>query len=281
MIGARAVARQLAEIEVKREQRRQQIVLEKCCAQWRRMRRGTDAGEIEQVEECLVRIERGGDEVPGADHLAVGRFDPDRATALDQDALGFGRWPDLAARFAHRTFERARQRRQPPRDVCAFCCCVTSTSFSSVCSLIHRYSNGVTRQAWDEIRPLFTRGGLGVAGVRTALREPRDFVPTSPRRTPTCWSRPRTDRWSSFVDADHATGKDHDLELVRMAAPMATSIGEHRRRREHQALRPLPRRRRAGRRRVEVHASPVPSPLHRAAERSPGIRSPSRRRRSR
>ena len=48
--------------------------------------------------------------MPGADHFALGGFDPDRAAAFDQDAPGLGHQPDLAARRAHRRFERARQR---------------------------------------------------------------------------------------------------------------------------------------------------------------------------
>ena len=50
--------------------------------------------------------------MPGADHLAVGGFDADRAAALDQDALRLGHQPDLAAARAHGRFERAGERRR-------------------------------------------------------------------------------------------------------------------------------------------------------------------------
>ena len=109
VIGARAVARRLAEIEVKREQRRQQIVLEalRPIANVARHR-----CRIDEIEKGLVRVERGGDEVPGADHFALGGFDPDRAAAFNQNAPGLGHQPDLAARRARRRFERARQCRR-------------------------------------------------------------------------------------------------------------------------------------------------------------------------
>ena len=50
--------------------------------------------------------------MPGADHFTFGGFDPDRAAALDQNALGLGHQPDVAARCAHRRFERAGERRR-------------------------------------------------------------------------------------------------------------------------------------------------------------------------
>ena len=85
VIGARAVARRLAEIEVKSEQRRQQIVLEalRPVPNVARHRCG-----IDEIEKGLVRVERGGDEVPGADHFALGGFDPDRAAAFTPGPLG-------------------------------------------------------------------------------------------------------------------------------------------------------------------------------------------------
>ena len=108
-LGAGAVARRLGEIKMQREQQRQQIVLEalRALAHLAREKR-----RVEKIEEGLLRIERGCDEVLGADQFAVGGLDPDRAAAFDHDALGLGREPDLAARFAHRRFERARERRR-------------------------------------------------------------------------------------------------------------------------------------------------------------------------
>src|SRR5262249_7937029 len=108
-IGAGAVARRLGEIEMQREQRRQQIVLEAlgALAQLAREKR-----RVEKIEEGLLRIERGRDQVLGADQFAVGGFDPDRAAALDHHTSGLGRESDLAARRAHRRFERARERRR-------------------------------------------------------------------------------------------------------------------------------------------------------------------------
>ena len=62
VLGARAVARRLAQIEIEREQRRQQIVLEalRAVADVARQQR-----VVEQVEKGLVRIERRRDEDAG------------------------------------------------------------------------------------------------------------------------------------------------------------------------------------------------------------------------
>src|SRR6266487_3795627 len=88
----------LGEIEVQREQRRQQIVLEAlgALADVAREKR-----RVEKIEKGLLRIERGRDQVRGADQFAVGGFDPGRAAAFDHDALGLGRKGDLAASLAH------------------------------------------------------------------------------------------------------------------------------------------------------------------------------------
>ena len=48
--------------------------------------------------------------MPRADEFAVGGFDADRAAAFHDDALRLGHQAELAAGFAHRRFERARQR---------------------------------------------------------------------------------------------------------------------------------------------------------------------------
>ena len=109
MLGARRVARRLAQIEMQREQRREQIVLEALdlLADFARHKR-----LIEQIDEGLRRIERRGDELPRADDFAVGGLDADRAAVLDDDPRRLGHQPDLAAALAHRRFERARQRRR-------------------------------------------------------------------------------------------------------------------------------------------------------------------------
>src|SRR3981081_1041359 len=114
MIGARAVARRLAEIKVKGEQRRQQIVLKvlRPVANVARHRRG-----IEQVEECLVRIERGADEAPGADHFAFGGFDPHRAPPGCALAPFSPRPPPPVPPPA--PWSARASPAEPPRDICA------------------------------------------------------------------------------------------------------------------------------------------------------------------
>jgi hypothetical protein len=59
-----------------------------------------------------MRVERGGDEVLGADQFSVARFDADRAAAVDHDARGLRVERNIAAAFAHRGLERARKRRR-------------------------------------------------------------------------------------------------------------------------------------------------------------------------
>ena len=108
-LGARAIAWRLGQIKVERKQRRQQIVLEALRALAHVAR---EERRVEEIEEGLLRVERGRDQVLGADQLAVGGLDPDRAAAFDHDALGLGRKGDLAARLAHRRLERARERRR-------------------------------------------------------------------------------------------------------------------------------------------------------------------------
>src|SRR5260370_39708766 len=92
-----------------REQRRQEVVTEV-------LRALADVARkevfFEEIEKGLLRVERGGDEMFRADHVAIARFDADRAAGFDDDALGLGAEPDLAARCAHRRFERARERRR-------------------------------------------------------------------------------------------------------------------------------------------------------------------------
>jgi hypothetical protein len=109
MLGARAVARRLGEIEVQRKQRRQQVVAEAPRALANLARQ---EAFVDQIEKGLMRVQRGGDEVLRADEFAVARFDADRAAALDHDARGLRVEPDLAAGFAHRGLERARERRR-------------------------------------------------------------------------------------------------------------------------------------------------------------------------
>jgi hypothetical protein len=107
MRGACPVARRLAQIEVQGEQRRQQIVLEPLdpLANLVRHERW-----VEQVDEGLGRIERGGDEAR-ADALAVRRLDAGRPAVLHHDARRLGHQGDRAAALAHRGLERARERR--------------------------------------------------------------------------------------------------------------------------------------------------------------------------
>jgi hypothetical protein len=64
----------------------------------------------DEIEEGLLRVERGGHEAPGAENLAVARFDADRAPALHNDALWRATGADLAAVGAHRAFQRPGQR---------------------------------------------------------------------------------------------------------------------------------------------------------------------------
>ena len=99
MFGARRIVRRLAQIEVEREQRREQIVLEAVDAV---ADFGGDERVIEQIEKGLMRIERGDDEMPRADEFAVGGLDADRAAAFHDDALRLGHQAELAAAFAHR-----------------------------------------------------------------------------------------------------------------------------------------------------------------------------------
>ena len=108
IVRARGVARRLAQIEVERKQRRQQIVLEAldAVADLARHQR-----LVEQIEKGLMRIERGDDEVPGPDEFAVAGLDADGAAAFDDDALRLGHHADVAAGFANRGFQRARERR--------------------------------------------------------------------------------------------------------------------------------------------------------------------------
>ena len=111
MRGARAVARRLSEIEVEREQRRQEIVAEVLRALAQLARKELVS---EKIEKRLVRIERGGDEMFREDDFAVAGFDAGGAAALDQDAFGLRGKSDLAARLAHGGLERARQPRRAP-----------------------------------------------------------------------------------------------------------------------------------------------------------------------
>src|SRR5262249_57321856 len=116
MLGAGGIARRLGEIEIKAEQRRQKIVAEVFRALAHLAR---EQAFVEQVEKGLVRIERGGDEVLGADCFARARLDTDRAAAFDENARGLGAQVNLAAGLAHRGCERAASAAEPPRAICA------------------------------------------------------------------------------------------------------------------------------------------------------------------
>ena len=110
VIGAGAVARRLAEIEMKGEQRRQQIVLK--ALRPVRESRAAPAASSSRSRKVWCGLSEDATKMPGADHFTFGGFDPDRAAALDENALGLGHQPDVAARCAHRRFERARERRR-------------------------------------------------------------------------------------------------------------------------------------------------------------------------
>ena len=99
IFGARRIVRRLTQVEVKREQRREEIVLKAVGAV---ADFGGDERFIEKIEKGLMRIERGDDKVPRPDELAVGGLDADRASAFRDDALRLGHQAEFAAAFAHR-----------------------------------------------------------------------------------------------------------------------------------------------------------------------------------
>src|SRR5256885_1278240 len=105
--GACRIARRLTQIEMQRKQRRQEIVLKSrdlfADGSWH-------LRLIEKIDEGLRRVERGRDELPRADQLAVGCFDPHRAAILDHDASGLGHQTEVAAALARSGFERTRER---------------------------------------------------------------------------------------------------------------------------------------------------------------------------
>src|SRR5262245_12542729 len=108
MRGAGGIVRRLAQIEIESKQRRQDVVLE-----LRRLRANSVGHQSarEQVDEGLVRIERGRDEVARAIYAAVCGLDTDCAAAFNQYPPGFTHQGNVAAVLPCDSLERARQRR--------------------------------------------------------------------------------------------------------------------------------------------------------------------------
>ena len=101
-----AVARRLGQVEVEREQRRDEVVgetLDLAAPVAGQVRR------LQEVEKRLVRVERRGDEAARHENIARLGLDADRAALLDQDAARRRRHQDVAAGLAHGAFQRHRQ----------------------------------------------------------------------------------------------------------------------------------------------------------------------------
>jgi hypothetical protein len=90
-----------------------------------------------------------------------------------------------------------------------------------IIDVIHRYSNAVTRRAWDEITPLFTPDAIWESpefGLR--FDDPRDFV-SSLADAPGTEVLIQTAHGPVVdLDGDRATACTTIVELVRMAAPI-------------------------------------------------------------
>src|SRR5438105_14207545 len=95
---------------MKRKQRREQVVLEAfdAVADVRGQER-----LIEQIEKGLVRVERGNNEMPRANNLALCGFNADSAATFHNDATRFRHQAEPAAGFADGRLKRMRQRDGP------------------------------------------------------------------------------------------------------------------------------------------------------------------------
>jgi hypothetical protein len=93
-----------------------------------------------------------------------------------------------------------------------------------VIDVIHRYSNAITRRAWDEVTPLFAADAVWESpefGLR--FENPRDFV-SSLANAPGNEVLIQTAHGPVVdVDGDRATACTTILELVRMAAPIGAA----------------------------------------------------------
>jgi hypothetical protein len=95
-----------------------------------------------------------------------------------------------------------------------------------VVDLIHRYSNAVTRRAWDEVEALFVPDAVWESpefGLR--FERAHDFVASLAEASTEVLIQTPHGPVVELVDGDHATATTTILELVRMGAALTSSPG--------------------------------------------------------